>query len=167
MLNLLKNYRLMHFALFLLCAGLIGFALYLQYYQYMEPCPLCFLQRGMIIAMGLIFLVAALHKPARKGAALYATAATLPALAGLGLALRHLWIQSLPLDQVPECGTGISYWLDTMPLGEVLLKAIKGTGECAVVDKFLGVPLSVWTLLFFIGMIVVSWVLVRFAKKNS
>ncbi|MBI1966112.1 MAG: disulfide bond formation protein B, partial [Betaproteobacteria bacterium] len=37
--------RLGYAAGFLACAGLIGFALYLQYFEYQEPCPLCMLQR--------------------------------------------------------------------------------------------------------------------------
>ena len=37
--------RLIFLAIFLACAGLIGFALYLQHSLGLEPCPMCILQR--------------------------------------------------------------------------------------------------------------------------
>ena len=36
-----------------------------------------------------------------------------------GVAARHVWLQSLPPDQVPSCGPGLDYWLDTLPLRAV------------------------------------------------
>ena len=54
------------------CAGLMGWALWLQYGLQLEPCPLCVVQRVIVIAMGVIFLVAGLHNPGRIGAAVYA-----------------------------------------------------------------------------------------------
>ena len=40
--------------------------------------------------------------------------------AGIGLAWRHLWIQSLPPDQVPACGMGIGYMFETLPFFDVI-----------------------------------------------
>ena len=41
------------------CAGMMGFALYVQHGLGLEPCPLCVLQRIATISLGLVFLVAA------------------------------------------------------------------------------------------------------------
>ena len=56
---------------FLVCAGLMAFALYLQYVEGQEPCPLCMLQRVAFIDMMIVFGIAALHGPARRGAMVY------------------------------------------------------------------------------------------------
>ena len=51
---------------FLVCAGLMGWALYLQYGLDLDPCPLCIFQRVAVIATGIVFLVAAVHNPRRE-----------------------------------------------------------------------------------------------------
>ena len=58
---------------FLACAGLLAYALYVQFGMLMQPCPLCILQRLAFAGMGLAFLAGALHGPASRfgrGAAL-------------------------------------------------------------------------------------------------
>jgi disulfide bond formation protein DsbB len=145
----------------LLCAGLIGYALYAQYVLDLEPCPLCVFQRIAVIACGVVFLVAAIHGPGRQGALGYALATLLAGGAGAAVAMRHLWIQSLPPGEVPACGPSLNYMLETLPFGEVLEKVFLGSGECATVDwRFLGLSLPGWTLVFFITMIVAAFALI-------
>src|SRR5258708_32834784 len=107
---------------FAICAGLMAYALYLQYVLELEPCPLCMFQRVVMCAMGIVFLLAALHNPRRTGAWGYAAAQLVLGAAGIGLALRHLWIQSLPPAQAPACGMGIGYMCETLPLGDVIMR---------------------------------------------
>src|SRR3972149_6931641 len=71
---------------FLACAGLLGFAFYLQYVKGLQPCPLCMLQRVAVASTGLLFLLAAIHHPARVGAWIYAGLTALVSLAGAGVA---------------------------------------------------------------------------------
>ena len=137
----------------LFCAGLIGFALYLQYQQGEDPCPLCIFQRVAVIASGVIFLLAALHGPGDRGARAYAGLLLLSNGVGGAIATRHVWIQHLPKDQVPECGPGLSYMLDTFPIFDVLRRVLSGSGECATVGwTFLGFSIPEWTLLCFVLM---------------
>ena len=113
------------------CAGLMAWALWLQYGMGLDPCPLCSLQRLAVIAIGVVFLVAGLHNPARLGAGIYAGLTVIIGLFGAVTAMRHVWIQSLPKGEVPECGMGLNYMLETLPLTDVLTKVFKGSGECA------------------------------------
>lgn len=146
---------------FAVCAALMAYALYVQYVQLLEPCPLCMLQRVGFIGSGAVMLVAALHNPARRGAVVYALLNALAAGAGAAVAIRHLWIQSLPPEQVPLCGPGLSYMLDTMPLADVMQKVLHGSGECADASwQFLGLTMPGWTLLFFIGLIAWGFLLI-------
>jgi len=147
---------------FAVCAGLMVWALWLQYGLGLDPCPLCSLQRMAVIAIGLVFLVAGIHNPGRLGASVYAGLTAIIGLFGAVTAMRHVWIQSLPKDEVPACGMGLNYMLETMPLADVLAKVFKGSGECAESGwLFLGLAIPSWTLVFFIAMIAAAIVLTR------
>jgi len=136
---------------FAVCAGLLGFALYLQYYDYQDPCPLCILQRIAFMALAAIFLVAALHGPGRTGAIVYGGMLFLVAGVGAAIATRHVWLQNLPKDRIPECGPGLEYMLKKLPLTQALEKILKGSGECAEVGwKFLGLSIAGWSLVWFV-----------------
>jgi len=140
----------------------MGWALWLQYGLGLDPCPLCSLQRLAVVGIGLVFLVAGIHKPGRLGAGVYAGLTVLLGLFGAVTAMRHIWIQSLPKGEVPECGMGLNYMIETMPLSDVLTKVFKGSGECAEVGwVFLGLAIPSWTLVFFIAMMAAAIVLVR------
>src|SRR4051812_29935110 len=103
--------RLAFLAGFLISGGLIAFALYLQYFEYQDPCPLCILQRVVYIALMVVFLIAALHGPRRTGVTVYSSLLVVVSLIGIGIAARHVWLQHLPKDKVPACGPGLSYML--------------------------------------------------------
>jgi disulfide bond formation protein DsbB len=125
-----------------ICFGLVGFAWLLEVVGGMAPCPLCMFQRIAFVVIGVV-LLAGVFFPGRAVAAL----ATLGAAAGIGLAWRHLWLQSLPPDQVPACGPGLDYLVGMFPLTEVIGMVLSGSGECAEVDRVFGVSIPVWTLI--------------------
>lgn len=138
---------------FLVCAALLGYAVFAQYGQMFEPCPLCIFQRVALAATGLIALLGALHSPRSSGGRrVYGLLAFLAAGTGAAIAARHVWIQHLPADQVPECGPGLSYLLESLPSYlAVVRKVLAGSGECAKVDWTLfGFSMPEWTLLCFV-----------------
>ena len=136
---------------FLVCAGLLAFALYLQYVEHQEPCPLCILQRVAFIAMMAVFAVAALHGPARRGAVVYSSVLLIFALAGAAVAGRQVWLQMLPADKVPACGPGLEYMLERFPLTKALERIFAGSGECAEAGwRFLGLTIAGWSLVWFV-----------------
>jgi disulfide bond formation protein DsbB len=140
-----------------ICAALMGFALYSQYVGGLEPCPLCAFQRMAMTALGIVLLVAAAHGPGQAGGRVYGALAGLCAAAGIVVAGRHVWLQSLPPDEVPACGPGLAYILDTFPLGEALKQVFAGSGECAKVDwTFLGLSMPFWVLAWFVALGVVA-----------
>jgi len=161
-LVLLPPRRIAYLMAFAVCAGLIGYALYLQYVDGLDPCPLCVFQRIAVIGMGLVFLVAAWQNPGRTGAGAYALVQLVIGGAGVALAARQVWLQSLPKDQVPSCGMGLSYMLETLPFTDVLKKVLQGSGECAEKGwEFLHLSIAGWTLIFFIAMIVAAFAVIR------
>src|SRR4029453_1135199 len=130
-LLLIPPRRIAYLLGFLVCAGLMGWAFWLQYGEGIEPCPLCMFQRVAVGAVCFVFLLAFLQNPSRRGASVYAVLTLLLAGAGAGFAGRQIWLQALPKDQVPACGRGIGYMLDTLPLADVITRTLTGSGECA------------------------------------
>jgi len=136
---------------FAACAGLLAYALYAQHGLGLEPCPLCIFQRVAVLALGILFLLAAAHGPAGVGRRIYGGLLALAAAAGAGVAGRHVWLQNLPPDQVPACGPGLDFMLQSFGLGEVLRMALSGSGECADVDwSLLGLSMPAWVLICFV-----------------
>ena len=155
--------RLTNLGIFLFTVVAMLFALWLQYDQHLEPCPLCIFQRVAMMATGAIALLAFLHGPAQAGRRVYAGVTLLATTVGIIVSGRHVWLQHLPPEEVPSCGPGLDYWLDTFPLFEVVGKVLRGSGECAQIDwVFMGITLPGWTLLVFAVLAVVAvWQLFR------
>lgn len=147
----------------LACAGLLGYAYWVQYQLFLEPCPLCIFQRVALMFIGTVALVAAIHGPGRTGARIYGALVLLGAAAGTAIAGWHIRIQNLPPDQVPECGPGLNYLLDTMPVWDAVSSAFRGSGDCAVVDwTFLGLSMPWWTLFWYVALgLGTLWVVFR------
>ena len=129
-------------------------ALYMEHAMELEPCPMCIMQRVMVIATAIVALLAAIHGPGTTGIKVYGGLSVLTAAIGGSISARQIWLQSLPEDQVPACGPGLDYLLDVFPLTEVLTMVLSGDGTCAeVVWQFLGLSIPAWTLIGFIGLI--------------
>lgn len=146
--------RMLFLAIFLACAGLMAFGLYLQHARNLEPCPLCILQRYAFLATGAVALAAATHAPGRIGSAIYGVLVILAAGTGAAIAGRQTWLQHNP-PKVLDCGPDLAYMLDSFPLAQVLPKIFKGEGDCAkVVWKFLGLSIPEWALIWFLLFVV-------------
>jgi protein dithiol:quinone oxidoreductase len=145
--------RALNVLAFLGCAAMMAFALYAQHVLLLDPCPLCILQRVAVIALGLLFLLAALHDPHGKGRQVYTGLIILIALTGIGVAAWHVRMQHLPASEVPTCGPGLDYMLQNFPLGDALRMVFHGSGECAtIVWQFLGLSMPGWVLLCLLGL---------------
>jgi len=155
------SYRVSFIAGFLVCAGMLGFALFAENYWHLFPCPLCIFQRIGFIVMAVFFLLGALHAPRGGTRWVYTGGVLLGALFGIAVAARHLWIQSLPADQVPSCGPPLDYMFSAFPFAKVLQLVFTGSGECAKVEPILGLPMPAWTLLWFVALAVLALVATR------
>ncbi|PPD03458.1 MAG: disulfide bond formation protein B [Methylobacter sp.] len=137
---------------FLLCIGA-----YLQLIEDQEPCPLCISQRIAILLTGLVFLAASIHNPGLKGIQAYAIAGGLAALAGGSVSARHVWLQHLPPEEVPECGPGLDYVFNNFPFSETIKLMLSGTGDCAQIGwTLLGMSIPEWTLIAFLLLAALS-----------
>jgi disulfide bond formation protein DsbB len=164
----LTTYRNLQVLLVLMAVIGMSFALlFLQRHLGLTPCPLCIFQRIGLMIMGGFALFAAIINPK---SILIKLLLWLGSLAGIGWATvvagRHVWLQHLPADQVPSCGPGLDYWLDTLPMQQVLKEVFAGSGECASIDwQFLGLSIPEQSLIFFSLLLLVHvlilWRIVR------
>ena len=164
----LTTYRNLQIFLVIMTAIGMSFALFfLQRYMGFSPCPLCIFQRIGLMIMGGFALIAALLNPKSMALRLILW---LGSLAGIGwatiIAGRHVWLQHLPADQVPSCGPGLDYWIDTLPMQQVLKEVFAGSGECASIEwTFLGLSIPEQSLILFSILILthllILWRIVR------
>jgi len=93
-------------------------------------------------------LLAALHNPAGWGQKVYASLCALAAIGGGAIAVRHVWLQHLPPEEVPACGPSLEYMLETLPFSETLNLVLMGDGNCAeTLWTFLGLTIPEQTLI--------------------
>lgn len=127
--------RLTYLLVVLLCFGSVGYALYSQYFQGAEPCPLCIAQRVIYAIIGVIALIALFNNCKGWGNLIYGILLLGVSLFGVKVAHHHVWLQSLPPDQWPSsCGMPLSVLYSRVPLSGFLHTVLSGTAECAAVN---------------------------------
>jgi len=161
----IPTYRLINTLGLSVCVTAMLFAvLFLQGTLKLEPCPLCIVDRIIIMAIGLVFFIAIVQNPKRTGQRIYSGINLALVSLGLAVGARHVWLQHLPADQVPQCGPGLDYMLDVFPLSKTLKMVFSGSGECAEIQwQFLGLSIPEQTLLLFLAL--TGLVLVQFIRK--
>lgn len=163
MLNKFLSGRSGYLLGFFKCFALVGLALWIQTRYNLEPCPLCISQRIVFMALGVLFLIAALIPNFPR---LFAGLQVLSALGGAGVAIRHWWIQAHRESMVADCGVGFDYMFENFPLQKALTLVFRGTGDCAAIDwTFLGLTIPQLSLIAFIGFAVFAVYLARLNKK--
>ena len=139
----------------MVCLGLLGYALVLQHLDGLDPCPWCVVQRLGFIGIGLVALVAALHRPGPAGTAVYAFFGGLVATAGAAAAGYHIWIQSDPVRAMACAGSPVERFLDASKIGKMIPPLLQYDGLCTPKSwKFLTLSIPEWSLLWFAILLV-------------
>ena len=154
---------------FLVCLGLFIIALYFQFIMGLQPCPLCISQRIVVIALGIIMLIATIHNPKTIGLRIYSFFIIVFSLIGIILSGRQVWLQLFPHPGISSCGAGLIYMLNTLPFTESIHLILQGSGECEQVQwSLLGLSLAAWLSLFFIGFLTIAiWQIFRSSVAKS
>ena len=137
-------------ALFVICAALLGAALYLQEEVGLEPCPMCILQRYAFTVIGVVALAGAIQGPRGTALKVYAALLVVLAIAGGSVAARQSYIQHYP-PAVSSCGTDLEFLVNAFPISQALPKIFAGSGDCAEVHwRLLGLSIAEWALVWFV-----------------
>ncbi|MDO4249939.1 MAG: disulfide bond formation protein B [Moraxella sp.] len=165
--TLFKSPRQLAFLLFLASVVGTAYALFLQHGMGLEPCPMCIFQRIGLWTMGGFSLLFALINPKKLWAQLLLWTGSLLGIGwAFGVALRHVWLQKFP-DPMASCGPGLDFWLQTMPLADILQLILSGSADCGVIDwEFMGLSIPMQSGIFFGLLLVIHGILVRLLFKQ-
>lgn len=144
----------------LFCGGLLGFALILQYFVFLVPCPLCILQRFVYLLIGLVAFFATFSLVKGISTQTYGLVILILALLGGGIAGRQVWLQQNPsLVDPTKC---------LIPMGSFfnsVILSLGGVGSCSSRDWTLfGLSIADWSLLCFAFLLLVGLYLTLYPK---
>jgi protein dithiol:quinone oxidoreductase len=147
--------------------ALLAVAFYMEYQMGLEPCPLCMLQRIVFFCVGMVSLASALTASV-KMRKICAWLVVILSVMGAVLAIRHLYLQSLPTNELPACLPGLSYMFEVFPWQEIMQAMVMGTGECGEVSWTLfGISIPGWTLVAFTGMAMLNIIIALTAGRKT
>lgn len=130
---------------------LLGTANYVEFFLGMVPCPLCILQRYMMIGIGVMFFLGAIGKWNYCIAFIIRMFGALFSIGGILFAGRQVWLQHIPKEGLGECGASLSYMLKILPLTETVKHVWRGGIECSEQGfVFLNLSLAEWSLIWFV-----------------
>ena len=151
---------------FVKCFLIVGLALVIQTTYHLEPCPLCITQRIIFMSLGVLFLIAAFIPPASILKSVFTGLQVLTAIGGMGVAIRHWYLQANKESLIADCGVGFDYMFENFPLAKALKLLFRGTGDCAAIDwTFLGLTLPQLALITFIAFAVYAIYLLKLSRK--
>lgn len=144
-------------ALSVVAFALILVALAMQYGWGLSPCPLCTVQRLFFLFLGILYLVIFVMSWSQWARLAGYTLCVASSLLGLTFALRHVWLQYLPKDQLPGCIPSLGYLVDTFPFFEAVAKTFQGSADCGDISwTFLGLSIPEQTSLLFLAFSIAS-----------
>lgn len=164
-LNKLLSGRTGYLLGFIASFSLVGAALAIQVHYSLEPCPLCISQRIVLMGLGVLFLIAAIHKPQAIWLKIHALLELLTAVGGAGVAIRHWYIQAHKEEMIADCGVGFDYMFENFPFRKAVDLVFKGTGDCATIDwTFLGLTIPQMSLIAFVMLAAYTVYLMKLNK---
>ena len=140
-------------------ASVLTAIFYFQGQLGLEPCPLCIVSRMIFIAIGTVSLIAAIHGASGIGLKVYGGLVAALAATGVGVSIRHSWIQHNP-PKLESCGADLDFILNTMPLAQALPRIFSGTGSCSKVDwTFAGLSIPEWAGVCYLAILAAAiWI---------
>jgi disulfide bond formation protein DsbB len=149
----LARLRTLFLLAFIACALFLGAGTYLEYNLGPSLSPLCFVQRCLYAAYGLICLLAVLHAPGTLGWRVYSGFMLLVSLCGAAVAGRQVFLQASPPEDMASCLANLQYLLDTQPYLKVVSMVLAGYAGCSEITwSLVGLSIPEWSLLAFAGM---------------
>ena len=141
--------------IFVLAAAIA--AVYVQLVMGIAPCPLCILQRLACLLVGVVVIVALIHRSRGLAQDIYFGLSLLFALLGLAVSLRQVWLQLVPPQNSGICGPGLNELLHSLPPSKLMHDVFYGAGDCGVVHwKVLGLSMAGWSAVCFLLIFIVG-----------
>ncbi|AZG14275.1 MULTISPECIES: disulfide bond formation protein B [Cupriavidus] len=126
--------------------ALLGAALYMQFVEGYQPCPLCIMQRFAFVGIGVFSLLAAIAQNTRT---LWQGLGMLSGVAGIAVAGYHV---SLLLNPKSSCGIDpLENWVNALPTAKLLPQLFYSDGLCtAPLPPLFGLSIPAWSLIWLV-----------------
>ncbi len=152
--------------IFLVCFGLIAAALYLQHVKNLDPCPWCVVQRLGYIVIGVLALLAALHRPRGFGIGVYGGLSALVAATGAAAAAYQIYLQADKERAMSCAGSFVERLLDKSAIGKLIPPVLQYDGPCTLKPwSLLGLSIPEWSLVWFLILLVAAIVIPFRARR--
>lgn len=156
-----QRYRTLQNLLLTISFFVLGLTFYFQYITDQQPCTLCMMQRYAALLFS-FFCVLGQLLTTLKRVKLAMKFQIGFAVAGLFFAFRQLWLQFFVNGRAHACLPDMSVLIHYFPWKDILIAFFWGTGDCSDTSlKLLGLPMSAWSALYFLTMILISFVIYR------
>lgn len=155
MISIRKTYLLG----FVIVSLLLLTSAYLQVYEGVIPCPLCSLQRLTFGLFGVLSLIGIFLHTKLWGRISVNLLSFITSITGILLAGRQVWMQHFPTAaNNTECGVGLQYLLQALPLNQVMQKVLyEGGVECTKRGwEFLHLNMAEWALVWFMLLLLLT-----------
>jgi len=174
-----NSLNFLYFLVFFICLASLSFGFYLEWFDRLEPCPLCIIQRlsltlgGLWSLLGGVIFFIIIRFNNKKFILnilnilnlIFSGLSGLLFLLGAIAAGRQIYIQHLPLSAqgLSACAPGWDYLWKALSFNDFLAAIFQGDGVCASIGpRFLSLSLSEWSgLLFLVLIFLVLWILCR------
>ncbi len=151
--------------IFVACAAMMAFGMYLQHVVGLEPCPMCIVQRYCLIAVGVLALLGSLRPSSAGWWKSFGGLALLFSAFGAFTAARQSWLQWNP-PEFATCGRDFYGRIENYPISRSLPMIFRGSGDCTAIDwTFLGLSIANWSFIAFAGFTIVLLLALFKAKR--
>jgi protein dithiol:quinone oxidoreductase len=124
--------------------AMVGAALYMQYAENLQPCPLCIMQRFAFIGIGIFSLLAVIAQNTRT---LWQGLGMLSGVGGIAVAGYQV---ALLMNPKASCGIDpLENWVNSLPTAKLLPQVFYSDGLCtAPTPPILGLSIPAWSLIW-------------------
>ena len=141
------------------CASLLIYALHVEYVDFLMPCNLCILQRVVFVVIGVLYLLASIKPAQYIGRKILGFLLLITSGTGIAIASRHVWLQNLPPELVPDCGPSLEMMLENSSIWNAVSSVLSASGSCAEIQwDYWGLSMPIWTLICFICLFIYTLV---------
>lgn len=149
------------FVLGVCVAALLIAFFFMELYLGLAPCPLCIVDRVIIVAIAVVSAFACIRAwPSKWGLGLYRSCAGINVVfgaLGIAVAARHIWLQQQSTGLFGGCAPEVDFLLETLSSMESFISIFNVAGNCSDITwTFLGLSIPAQTLLLFVFLTAVN-----------
>ncbi len=161
--------RIIFLIIFLISFISIAFSVYAEFFLKMNPCPLCIVQRTLLIIICIFSLIFSIVSLSRFLNTIFSFILIILNAFNIKVAAHHLWLINLPPEQQPtSCGMPMEVMFKKLSMVNFLHKILEGDAECARAKwKIMGLLAPQLVIILSVIFIILLTYMIFNLKKNK